>query len=494
MRKSHCRISWGRFFLLLAFVCFDSKGAVEAPKSPSLPGVKVDSSKTWGVWEGWGTSLCWMGKVFGARDDVADLLFTKKDVVIAGRLLPGLAFNIVRYNAGACSWIECGEGRRMKVSKNIPSSRQIEGFWTDPVRKDPKDWDWNVDAPQREMMRKARDRGANLFELFSNSPMWWMCANDNPSGAADAKQDNLPVNHYPFFAAYLAAVAKQARDVWGIPFTSVEPFNEASSPYWKADGKQEGCHFSPGSQAAFLPLLREELDRQGLKDLPIAASDENRFDDALAVWEAFTPLTRSLVSKVNVHGYQYEKGARSRIYEEVVVRDRKTLWNSEYGDTDPSGLKMARNIHRDFLKLHPTAWCYWQPLDRSKQWATVHADMERGEILEPAPRHFVMAQYSRHIRPGMTIVDTGDGNTIAALAPDRKLLVLVVLNEKDSPIEKRFDLTALGFTRVAVSSWITETAGTKRHEGQGAKRIQGGIFSELLPPRSVTTFEIVPAT
>jgi hypothetical protein len=34
------------------------------------------------------------------------------------------------------------------------------------------------------VMWKARDRGANLTELFSNSPMRSMCQNLNPSGSA----------------------------------------------------------------------------------------------------------------------------------------------------------------------------------------------------------------------------------------------------------------------------------------------------------------------
>lgn len=51
-------------------------------------------------------------------------------------------------------------------------------------------WDWNADANQRAMLLK-RERGADRFELFSNSPMWWMCANDNPSGAAKGSDDNL---------------------------------------------------------------------------------------------------------------------------------------------------------------------------------------------------------------------------------------------------------------------------------------------------------------
>ena len=34
------------------------------------------------------------------------------------------------------------------------------------------------------MMKAAHARGADKIELFSNSPVWWMCTNHNPSGSA----------------------------------------------------------------------------------------------------------------------------------------------------------------------------------------------------------------------------------------------------------------------------------------------------------------------
>ena len=33
-------------------------------------------------------------------------------------------------------------------------------------------WDWSQDPKQRSMLQKARNRGANIFQLFSNSPVW----------------------------------------------------------------------------------------------------------------------------------------------------------------------------------------------------------------------------------------------------------------------------------------------------------------------------------
>ncbi|MFE4641395.1 beta-1,6-galactanase, partial [Streptomyces sp. NPDC056730] len=55
--------------------------------------IPVDPSADYGVWEGWGTSLAWWAKLFGDRDDLADLFFTTKWVTYDGASRPGLGLN-----------------------------------------------------------------------------------------------------------------------------------------------------------------------------------------------------------------------------------------------------------------------------------------------------------------------------------------------------------------------------------------------------------------
>lgn len=152
------------------------------------------------------------------------------------------------------------------------------------------------------MMRKARDRGANLFEMFSDSPMWWMNANRSPAGS-DTGGDCLTREDYDRFAFYLAAVAKHAADDWGINFNSVEPFNKPSANWWKYPNRQEGCHFDVATQEAILQRVRRALDKAGLKDIAVAAADENNVDAGLNTWNAYDSATRFQVGRLNVHGY-----------------------------------------------------------------------------------------------------------------------------------------------------------------------------------------------
>lgn len=450
--------------------------------------IQIDPAKSHGTWEGWGTSLAWMGKVYGDRDDLADVLFTTKTVSINDETLPGLGMTIARYNAGACSGNDIG-GRKMVVSKTILPFRRMEGFWLDGKDPDPNSasWDWKVDANQRTMLLKARDRGADHFELFSNSPMWWMCSNDNPSG--NGKADNLPEKNYPAFATYLATIAKYAKQQWGVAFTSVEPFNEPASTWWNADGKQEGCHFGAKEQAKFLPILRAELDRQGLTDIPIAASDENTFDLAIATWKALPPEAQAIVQKINVHGYQGAKGNRAELYR-LSVADGKTLRNSEYGDKFPDGLAMARELSLDLHSLHPTVWCAWQPVDGDLTgWGFFKGDLQRGLLEKTNPKYFVFAQYSRHIRPGMTILESSDKDTAVAYDANAHKLVLVTFN--DGPARTvRYDLSLFTVADGPIFHAVTEPKGASRYTVDNDLAVSGEHFSASLPADSIQTFEL----
>jgi galactan endo-1,6-beta-galactosidase len=140
--------------------------------------VAPDPSKTFGVWEGWGTSLCWWANTMGDRADLAELIFSTKDAVNvktrSGKsTLPGLGLNIARYNAGGSSEVPDEKGEKMSLSRNMRAGGEVMGFWVDWKSNDSstKSWDWTNDANQVSMLQKARDAAGDGFiaELFSNS-------------------------------------------------------------------------------------------------------------------------------------------------------------------------------------------------------------------------------------------------------------------------------------------------------------------------------------
>jgi galactan endo-1,6-beta-galactosidase len=165
-------------FFLLETVFIVAPSAGQHSSATSITAT-VDPTKTWNTWDGWGSSLAWWARAIGGTRNAgiyADLIYTTSDISVAEEKYPGLGFNIARYNVGGGGIKEPLE----RKSTQMPWFRDIHGYWTNPdspVTDYASDWNWATDANQRSMMLMARDRGANLFEMFSDSPMWWMNEN-----------------------------------------------------------------------------------------------------------------------------------------------------------------------------------------------------------------------------------------------------------------------------------------------------------------------------
>ncbi|KAF1833949.1 endo-beta-1,6-galactanase [Decorospora gaudefroyi] len=449
----------------------------------------INPKSNWGIWEGWGTSLAWWAKAFGSRDDLADVFFTLQQTQVNGQSLPGLGFNIARYNAGACSW-NSYKGERMVESPRIKRSRQVEGFWVDWASTDPmsSSWDWSVDVNQRAALQKAIARGANKTELFSNSPMWWMTKNHNPSGAANGGE-NIQSWNLEQHAIYMATVAQQFKNRWGIEFESVDPFNEPSANWWKADGTQEGCHIDVATQAKIIGYLDTHLTNRGLAT-QIVASDESLYDQAVNTLRNIGSTAVSQIGRIQVHGYQKGGGDRAGL-RKLADNAGKPLWNSEYGDGTGSGADMVRNLLLDMRYLKPTAWAYWQVLDGGG-WALITADNDAGTLGSANQKLFVLAQFTRHIRPGMQILDGGSNNVVAAYDARTSKLVVVAVNW-DASQNVNFELS--GFAGrpapgTKVKRWGTGIGSGDRYVQYSDVAISGTRFSSYIARNGVQTFEV----
>eukprot|EP00927_Polykrikos_kofoidii_P053993 TRINITY_DN4849_c0_g1_i1.p1 TRINITY_DN4849_c0_g1~~TRINITY_DN4849_c0_g1_i1.p1 ORF type:complete len:513 (-),score=90.95 TRINITY_DN4849_c0_g1_i1:1-1539(-) len=440
------------------------------------------------VWQGWGVSLDWWANVVGDDDTLAELLFDRKKRRLSGTLLPGLQLNIVRANLGG-SGFRTYKNQQMQSSPNIYNYKRVQGFWQDGKSDDPTSlsWDWTVDSKRNTMMQKAKHHGVRMFELFSNSPMWWMLDNLNPSGANQESVDNLSPQHVRDFVKYLAITIESFKSDRDIRITSVSPFNEPSADWWHADGTQEGCFFSSQMQQRVIRELAEELKTRGLDDVIIAASEESLYDQAVQTWESFPTGIRSLIGRVNVHGYEYANGRRDILRWKV---GNTTLWNSEYSDGSATGLEMAANLHRDFRWLKPSAWVYWQAVDETDGWGFFQANLHTREhdVNKVNGKYWVMAHYTRHIRPGMAILESGDENTIVAYHVQNARLVVVTVNYGQAQT-LTMDFSNMKQAQGPVSCWRTETHSKEKYQ-PSTFNLLGGVFRADLETKTIHTFEI----
>lgn len=391
--------------------------------------IKLNTDKRCTAFEGWGTSLCWFANVIGGwsdknRNEIADLLFSKDR---------GLGLNVVRYNI----W-----GGDHPDHRHMRAGGAGAGFMPSEDT-----WDWEADENQRWMLLAARDRGADQFEAFSNSPPYWMTVSQCSAGSADAGS-NLKEEYYETFAEYLTEVVQHYRDRYGLVFQTLDPLNEPNTLFWHQYNRQEGCHFDPKDQMKLIKQVRRRLEQKGLTGTQISASDEYSIDIALDTFRSFDGEARECIYRINTHSYE---GSMRRELREIASQYGKRLWMSEYGNGGNTGhdhcsilpaLDLAAQIIKDLNGLNPTAWVYWQAVEdeagtvmEDGNWGLIHGDFTGGtEEYCLTKKYYAMGNFSCFVRPGYHLLDTGLEAAAAFCSGDGRRLILILCNKEEGDI------------------------------------------------------------
>ena len=426
------------------------------------------------------------------RTRVADLVFDP---------VKGLGLQIARYNVGGSGWAT-PDVDNLRPGGNVDSFQGPDGSY-----------DWSKDAAQRWMLLAAKERGANLFEAFSNSPPYWMTISGRASGAASASDDNLAPANYTAFADYLVEVVDHFRTDWNVTFRTLDPFNEPATDYWWAGNVQEGCHFDRSSQSAFIPVLADALQRKGLTGVvEIAASDETSMADALESFESWTPAAKALISQVNTHAYWGRTYPRVALGPAGVLAAGKRLWQSEYGagtappDDMTDGLALSSQAAADVNVLQAGAWVYWQAFENldgkepTPWWGLGQLSFDSGKGIRVGKQFWALAQYSKHVRAGATILASpAPASLVVALAPGEEggkdKLVLVFTRAGPTDTAAAVDVSSFLGGRAGHAT-ATRTSATEDGADAGdlaLPREWGGRFDVRLGARSVTTVVVAVA-
>lgn len=440
--------------------------------------VVVDPTKKYQVFEGWGSSLCWWAVKAGAWSEA------NRSKLIGAIADPdtGLGYNIFRYNIGGGDQPGHNHLTKGDGGAAVPGYKPTEkgGF------------DWNADPNQRnitfELAKRVKDP---IFEAFSNSPPWWMTKSGCVAGGNNGA-DNLKEDYFDDFADYLSEVALHFKNEWGITFRTVEPFNEPSAGWWKANGTQEGCGFK-NKQSEMIVELGKALKKKGLfPETSVSAADESNIGDALKRFNGYSAEALSYMFQVNTHSYSgYD--SRGALYDAAFAKDKR-VWQSESGPLHKSGneniaLWMAGVIMADLRDMKASAWVDWQLGDPSANWQSFAMDHKK-QTFTKSVRYYMHAAFSRAIRPGSRIIDSDNGNTVAALRPDGAL-VIVVRNSGSNDVKYEFDLR--GFDKLGTAAKVNVFALPGSLKAGSDVAVSGKALSVTVKSNTVTTFTIPEA-
>lgn len=418
---------------------------------------------------GWGTSLCWWAHGVGGWDDAE----IDKVVKLITDPEEGLGMSLFRYNIGGGDEPTHHHFRRWGDVPGFKASADAE-------------YDWSADANQRKMLLKLRDaRPDALFEAFSNSPPYWMTHSGCTAGATDGSM-NLRQEQEAAFATYLVDVAKHYRDTYGIKWHTIEPFNEPDVDWWRAGKDQEGCHVPRDQQARMIRLVRGELDKAGMKDTLVSATDANNLDDGLKSLQSYDQITLDALGQINVHSYA---GHLRNELRGLAAEKLKPLWQSESGPLWVGGstyeqiMKMAHRITLDMNQMQPQAWLDWQVV-AGGPWGCL-LDHPDSRTITVGKKFHVYQAFTKHIRPGDQFVHvSGSASAVAAISKTRGEAVIVLVNTDKSPITIHAKL--VGLAKPASEVQAVQTAEHDDYKALEPVSILNNEITLTIPAESVT--------
>lgn len=468
---------------------------------------KKNASKTNnGYFEGWGTSLCWWANRCGfsqkLTEDSAKLFFSEE----------GLNLNIMRYNIGGGDNPEHNHIRR--------TDSEMPGWWS---YDENKGFVFNSDTDKNQLnILKAcyKTAGQDAYvEAFSNSPPYYMTVSGCTSGSKNAVTNNLKKEYIRPFAEYIANVCDYIQTEMHIRIRSLASMNEPFTNFWKAySEKQEGCFVSPGKmQSCVIIATAEALKEKGLQDIIVTASDETNTVTQYLATKMLSKQALGEVGRISNHTYGKANSHIGRLAREL----NKNLWMDESDWSGISGdnsgemgpaLWLAEKIAEDINTLSPSAWVIWQIVaayisripdkkgrldmqdipDLTKGfWGTAFADIDNEKIYL-TQKYFSFGQYTRYIRPGMTIIHTNDRKTVVAFDKNTEKTVIVAINTKKNTEKYCFDLRDFSTSfKNAVPIRTSGNYENGEHWNSLQKiRIENNIFNADLIGNSITTFII----
>lgn len=394
-----------------------------------------------------GTSLSWFANGINVEkfpkevEILSDILFNKNNI-------NGLQMNVVRYNIGA------------GANSNEFQSMREGGFFSG-YTCNKKYWNSN-DVNQRTFLKKAKFYGAEVFEAFVNSPPASCTISKHVQGAYPwykniGFSNNLDHKYIKKFAEHSVKVLDFLIKEDNIPFSSISPMNEPSSPGWVIGSGQEGCFYNlNGIRTKTLKTFKKELEKKSLYDIKVSGLEENNMFQAV-LGLILNPFNLYYIDKLNVHRYILDKktlGFNTRGFEDSnflrktlrYIMSDKSIWMSEFGlgftknVTDYNDyqniVNLAKAIIDDLNYLRPTAWVYWQAIENlsGNGWGLLQVDFNNPRNIVKGAQYRGFQHFSHFIKPGDRLIKLKSHKNLkmtGSVSKDKvyKLVILSTNNE-----------------------------------------------------------------
>lgn len=482
------------------------------------PSTVYQTIKGFGASDAWSTQFVGKNWPLEKRNKIADLLFSEE--FDANGNPNGIGLDIWRFNVGAGSIYQ---GNNSNINDEW---RRAESFLNS------NGYDWNAHQGQRWFIDAAKSRGVNQFVAFSNSPPVTMTKNGlaNSSGGSTA---NIEPTKYTEYADFLATVIENYRDLYGVEFNYISPFNEPQYD-WR-DG-QEGSPWQNTEVASVTRLLDTKLQEKNLNTkIQIAeiaqlnylyenASKQGRANQIQDFFNTsstnYIGNLTSLHNSISGHSYfttfdtSYLIDVRSRLKNKINEVDPSLeFWMTEYSIIEENAeingagrdlgvnpaIYVARLIHTDLTVANASSWQWWlavSPYDYKDGLVYIDNNKDDGELYD-SKLLWGLGNYSKFIKPGYkriglsrsdnkSVTQSINGLLVSAYSSDdNSKYVVVIVNQRN--IEIPLKLAVNG--QELLNAKMYQTSGlTNDNLSYKGINTQEDIIN--IPARSIVTFVV----
>ena len=333
------------------------------------------------------------------------------------------------------------------------------------VDPDPNNWEKEL-----ETAKYAQKQGALIFASPWNPPAD-MCERFDKQGDPDAKR--LRHDKYADYAKHLNDFVTFMRDN-GVELYAIsiqnEPDYAAEWTWWTTDEIMD-----------FIKNYSDQIDCKVMS--PEAFQYRKDFYNAILNDE-------DALSKVDIFGTHFY-GTQKRDMSYPLFEEKgegKELWMTEVyvpnsdsdADTYPEAIEVAVNMHDGLVTGNMQAYVWWYI---RRFYGPMKED---GSI---SKRGYMMAHYSKYVRPGYVRIgatETPTPGVMVSAYQGEDRVTAVIINHTFGKIAQPISLKDLGVEYI--ETYVTDA--NKNLERTGNISHDGGDFTVVLPPESVTTVVI----
>lgn len=308
--------------------------------------------------------------------------------------------------------------------------------------------------------QNAVSRGARVLATPWSPPAGMKTTNSIVGGSLLASQYATYANYLNGFAAFMKTN--------GAPLAAISLQNEPD-----ANVNYESCTWTPAQMQAFC-----HTNAGAITNAPVVMPESESFNTAYSDPTLNDPVAAANVSIIAGHLYGV---STIQDYPNAHAKGKKT-WMTEYlvnDQTIGTAIATAQQIHDCLTVGNMSAYIWWKCLGDANGLVNAAG--------VPQPRGFVMAQFSRFVRPGFQRVGVTNtaADSVSAYKGANGAFAIVVVNTNSTDVAQTFSLTNCAVTNT-VTPWVTSS--NLSLAVQAAVFVTNSSFTYTVPAMSVVTF------